>query len=415
MNDKIEKTVFEKICQPLQPFLKEAAQSMPNDSRDYKLSFEVFTINLIYGIVCQIKSIALLAVEIKTSAVARQLGLVVASRSMYSESFRRYSPDLFRKMFACLLLSCNLAPIPEMQSLGRILLIDGSLFPAIASMDWAKYKEGANALKMHLAFELNRMIPVRFLCAEGNFSERKFLGDIVEKGVTFVCDRGYFSFEIFKRVCKAEAFFVIRSKCNLICEKIETFEMQMPECFMKFFDGIEDMAVVFKNDPNQILYRVVKFTSLGESYVLATNRFDLSTYQIIMLYAYRWQIELYFRFLKRTLKGIHLWCREPLGIEIQFYVYMITHLLILSFKQECHPPTNSGTMALPEDEGAPSPDPASRANSEDGRSYVCGLVSLLGEKLKKNWKISIHWLKGLKNLLAEKMNSNIVLILAEYA
>ena len=415
MNDNIEKKVFEKICQPLRPFLKEAAQSMPNDSRDYTLSFGVFTINLIYGIVCQIKSIALLTVEIKTSRVARELGLVVASRSMYSESFRRYSPGLFRKMFACLLLSCNFAPIPEMQSLGRILLVDGSLFPAILTMDWAKYKEGANALKMHLAFELNRMIPVQFLCTEGNFSERKFLEGIIEKGVTFVCDRGYFSFEIFKRICRAEAFFVIRSKCNLICDKIEAFEIQMPECFLKFFDGIEDMAVVFKNDPNQILYRVVKFTSLGESYVLATNRFDLSAYQIIMLYAYRWQIELYFRFLKRTLKGIHLWCREPQGIEIQFYVYMIAHLLTLHFKQECHPPTDSGTKALSEKEGAPSFDPASIENPEDGRSYVCGLVSLLGEKLKKNWKISIHWLHGLQNLLAEKMNRNIILILAEYA
>ncbi len=118
-------------------------------------------------------------------------------------------------------------------------------------------------MKMHLAFELNRMIPVQFLRSEGNFSERKFLEAVIEKGVTFVCDRGCFSFEIFERICRAEAFFVIRSKCNSTCDKIETFEIQMPKCFLKFFDGIEDMAVVFKNDPNLTLYRVVKFTSLA--------------------------------------------------------------------------------------------------------------------------------------------------------
>ncbi len=134
-----------------------------------------------------------------------------------------------------------------------------------------------------------------------------------------------------------------------------------------------------------------------------------------MIYAYRWQIELYFRFLKRTLKGIHLWCREPRGIEIQFYVYMIAHLLTLHFKQECQPPTDSGTKALSKEEGSPSFDPASQENPEEKKSYVCGLVSLLGEKQKKNWKIGIGWLHGLKNKLAEKMNENIILTLAEFA
>lgn len=261
---------------------------------------------------------------------------------------------------------------------------------------------------MHLCFELNRMIPVQFLCTEGNFSEKKFLADIITKGVTYVCDRGYVSFNIFKHISKIGAFFVIRSKCNMICEKIEAFETQIPEHFLKFFDSIEDMAVIFTNDPNQILYRVVKFTSLGEAYVLVTNRFDLSTYQIIMLYAYRWQIELYFRFFKRTLKGIHLWCTEPQGVEIQFYVYMITHLLLLNFKQKYHPPANTDEKNLSEEKDMRRSDWASGKNHEEGRSYVCGIVSLLGEKLKRSWKISVHWLIALKNFLAEKITNNVI-------
>lgn len=415
MNDKIEKNVFEKICEPLQPLLNETIRSLTGDSQKYKLSFGVFTINLIYGIICGIKSIARLTVEIETSPVARGLGLVVASRSMYSESFRRYSPDLFRKIFANLLLCCNFPAIPEIQSLGRILLIDGSLFPAISTMAWAKYKEGVNALKIHLSYELNRMLPVHFLCTEGNYSEKAFLRDIVEKGVTYICDRGYISFEMFERIQKTEAFFVIRSKCNLLYSTIESMTVEIPECFLKFFDHIEDAIIVFENDLAKIPYRIVKFTSLGESYVLTTNRYDLSTYQIIMLYAYRWQIELYFRFLKRTLNGIHLWCAEPRGIEIQFYVYMIAHLLVLRFKQECLPPTDTGSKQLSRKEDEAASPATFREKTKDGRFYVCGLVSLLGNKLKRTWKISIHWLVALKNVLTEKMNSNVTLILAKYA
>jgi len=50
----------------------------------------------------------------------------------------------------------------------------------------------------------------------------------------------------------------------------------------------------------------VTFTLYQEVFYILTNRKDLTTYQIIMLYSYRWQIELIFRFLNRTLNGIHL-------------------------------------------------------------------------------------------------------------
>ena len=191
-------------------------------------------------------------------------------------------------------------------------------------------------------------------------------------------------------------------------------EVEIPDCFSKFFDGIEDTIVVFENDSAQLPYRVVKFSSLGESYVLTTNRYDLSTYQIVMLYAYRWQIELYFRFLKRTLNGIHLWCAESRGIETQFYVCMITHLLVMKFNQECQPPADSSWRELPEEDETASPE-TSRDKAKDGRFYVCGLVSLLGEKLKKSWKISAHCLIALKNSLTKKMNSNTIIVLAKCA
>ena len=99
------------------------------------------------------------------------------------------------------------------------------------------------------------------------------------------------------------------------------------------------MKIVLENDKNRddkgnrIEYRLIVFSAMGELYVLITNRLDLSTYEIIMLYAYRWQVELIFRFLKRTLNSIHLLCHEPEGVQVQFYLYMISYLLLLSFKQ----------------------------------------------------------------------------------
>lgn len=405
MSDKKDKNVFEKLFEPLKPCLDNLVDSMPSDHKDYKLSLGPFTINLIYAVVNGIQTIGKLVVEIKTDRETRNAELVVASKSMYSEAFRRYDPSLFRKMFGHLLVSCNFLAIPEIESLGRILLVDGSIFPAIASMTWAEYKSGANALKMHLAFELNRMIPVQFICTEGNFSEKSFLKEIVEKGATYVCDRGYVSFEIFQRIVEKEAFFIIRSKSNALFDKVSSLEIDIPKPFLKLFDDIEDTAVVFLNDSSKIIYRVVKFTAMGELYILTTNRFDLSTYEVIMLYAYRWQIELYFRFYKRTLKGIHLMCNKQEGIQIQFYIYMIAHLLLMHFKQNCE--TIAGS------ESRRNSSSLSRS-SNGGRYYVCGLVSILGEKLKKSWKIGLHWMIALRNSLFVKFDDNVIASLLSF-
>jgi len=69
MIDKVEKNVFEKILEPLFFLIEEAQKSMQDDSETYTLSFTAFTTNLLFGIICQIKSIGKLIVEIKTSRV----------------------------------------------------------------------------------------------------------------------------------------------------------------------------------------------------------------------------------------------------------------------------------------------------------------------------------------------------------
>ena len=152
----------------------------------------------------------------------------------------------------------------------------------------------------------------------------------------------------------------------------------------------------------------MSFVAMGELFILVTDRFDLKTYEIIMLYAYRWQVELIFRFFKRTLNALHLMCHDPKGIEIQFTLYMISYLLLLSFKQKCAPLEESG---LNEAEGIVNnkeskSDSLLQKESSIG-DYVCGLVSLLGKRLQRYWKIGIHWLTTVRNLLLEPFTPEI--------
>ena len=401
---------------PVIKLIKESANSIPGDSDRFTLSFEPFTINILFGVIKQIKSISLLVTEIESSDDAKEFGLVHASKSMYSEAFSRYAPELFRAIFYQLVTTISFLGIPEIKQLGQFLLIDGSLFPAISTMQWASYRSTANAIKMHLAFGLNEMIPVQFLVKEGNYSEKKFLKEILKKGITYVCDRGYVSFKMFKEICDKGAFFIIRGKNNMHFLVHEELVVDIPAKFLGFISKIRDIKVTFDNDQDNVLYRIVKFIALGEQYVLITNRLDLTTYQVIMLYAYRWQIELFFRFMKRTLKGIHLFSHNSNGIQVQFYLYMIAHLLLLAFKQKCEQISDEHQVNTEREKTIDNPqtDSHNGVKTNTGRIYVRGLVSMLGEGLKKYWKIGLHWLTVLRKLLTKPFEVNIALKLSRY-
>ena len=76
-----------KIFEPLSSLIEEAQKSMQDDFEACTLSFTDFTTNLLFGIIYQIKSIGKLILEIKTSRVAKEIGLPVASKSLYPVTF----------------------------------------------------------------------------------------------------------------------------------------------------------------------------------------------------------------------------------------------------------------------------------------------------------------------------------------
>lgn len=389
-------TVFEKILAPLLPLLREQCAQLKGDADTYKLWLEPFTLSLVFAALNKIKSISLLVTEIDSSAVAREFDLIKASRSMYSEAFSRYNAEIFRNIFHRLLERLNFLTIPELQLLGRLICVDGSLVPAIQSMAWAKYKSTANALKINVAFELNRMIPVQILTADANTSERKMLVQLLEAGATYIADRGYLSYKMIRQIIEKQAFFIFRMKCNWKYEIEQTLDSAIPEKWQGFVHEVTDQKIIFRNEDG--VHRLVKFTALGEVYLILTNRMDLKTHEIIMLYAYRWQIELFFRCIKRTFNAIHLWAHERNGVEIQFYLYLIVYLLLLSFKQQ------SALQDQSPDDNTSTDEKTRKCTqidaSESRTPPACGIVTLLGEHLHRFWKIGLHWLVRVKNSLS---------------
>src|SRR5512144_717589 len=141
------------------------------------------------------------------------------------------------------------------------------------------------------------------------------------------------SFQLCYYICQAHAHFLFRTKTNLCFTVVEQWPIVLPAAARGLFHTVTAELIRYDNDRHGALYRLVRLAIFQETYWLLTDRQDLTTFQLILLYAYRWQVELLFRFLKRTLSGIHLIRHDQRGVTIQLYALMITVLLELHLKQ----------------------------------------------------------------------------------
>ncbi len=164
-------TVFHKLLEPVEDFVKEQNHRLPKH-RNQKYDYEDFFRLLIYYFVSGTKSLKLLVqAQLNTGLLPPELGLRAVPYSTCQDAFERFSPGLFQAVFQHLLSRLSFKAVPELASLGTLYCIDGSLFPVISSMLWAEYTGKHQALKLHLCFELNRMIPVDLLVGSGNSSK----------------------------------------------------------------------------------------------------------------------------------------------------------------------------------------------------------------------------------------------------
>jgi hypothetical protein len=392
----VNKKVFNILLQPIEAIIASMSSIIDHESLSQKLFFADFVRKLLFVYIEQVGSLRCLPLELKTNPKCRELRLFYTPFSTLKDGFSRFDSKHFKQLFETAVASMDLKRIKGLDEIGLFQVIDGSLFPTLIQMSWSEYRKAKNAFKLHLSFELNRMIATEFLIGSGKSSERAFLEKVLEAGVTYIADRGYASFEIINKVIKAEAYFVFRVKDNLLYQVREILEIsggELPNCFRE----VRDELIVFKSDQRQSIVRLIRFRVAGSYFRIATNRTDLPTLKIIILYAYRWQIELFFKYLKRTLNGLHLLNHSQNGVEIQFYLLMTLAILFLKFKQDCQSSEEKKQTA--EEIG------------EKNQASPSEWIRKIGEVFYESWKISKNWLLIVKNSIAEVVDKELLKML----
>lgn len=334
MNHTADPVIFEKLLAPLKPKLSELNQQ-PLSQTARKLCFALFVRLLLFRLFARIKSLRELVRDLQSNSVAEVLVFPTIGLSTFHDAFVRYPVSWFVELSQYLLKNVPITEISEVAGLGVLWCVDSSFWPLVRSLSWAK-RQGLEGVRLHLGLSLNILCPVFFLMTldkSPTSTERTSLLHMAEAGVTYILDRGYVDLKLYFELMAREAYFVVRERNNLCCQLCDEIHFCLDPGY-GFLQPVTDHYVRLDRDSTNTLYRLVHFVVAGHTFQLLTNRFDLTTQQVILLYAWRWQIELIFRAWKHTFGALHVLNLSEAGIEIQFHILLIASLLWVAFHQE---------------------------------------------------------------------------------
>jgi hypothetical protein len=204
-----------------------------------------------------------------------------------------------------------------------------TLFP------WARFRRQKGAVKLHTLIDLRGNIPCFVLITHGKIHDVKVLDSLpIEVGAFYVMDRGYVDFGRLHRFTLGLAFFVTRAKTNL------DFSRRSSRRVDKTTGLRSDQTIVLNGVKTSVLYpdplRRVSYCDpeTGKRLVFLTNNFDLPALTIARIYRCRWQVELFFRWIKQHLRIKAFYGTSPNAVKTQVWIAICVYVLVAIVRKE---------------------------------------------------------------------------------
>ncbi|MFH2104883.1 MAG: IS4 family transposase [Parcubacteria group bacterium] len=200
---------------------------------------------------------------------------------------------------------------------------------------WAEFRRTKAAVKLHTLLCLRGNIPALFRISSGKVHDVNFL-DILnfEAGAYYVMDRGYLDYERLLTIHRSGAFFVTRAKSNTAFKRLYSNPVDKEA-------GIRcDQVIHFtgyraiKKYPDKL--RRIKYFDKETSryYVFLTNNFNVDAKVVADLYKYRWQVELFFKWIKQHLKIKAFWGYSANAVKTQICIAICSYLIVAIMKKK---------------------------------------------------------------------------------
>lgn len=266
--------------------------------------------------------------------VRRLFKLPAVPRSTLSDAQRVFDPRLLQRLVEDLVQ--RLKPAPHASGLDEltrhIVAVDATFFEVAARIVWAlphNRTSRRGAVQMCLHFDVLDGTPVGFSLVGGNTHEATELTTRIQPGTLYLLDRGYQSYERLDQIVAQDSDFVVRLRKSANFDVLDVRPLTAADRLA----GVQHDWQVRPADPHYRLLtplRMIEISVPGEAdpVRLLTNRLDLPAELIGTLYRHRWQIELFFRWLKCVVQQKHFRSESPGGMTIQLYAALIGTLLI---------------------------------------------------------------------------------------
>ena len=284
----------------------------------------------------------------------RRLGLPRFSLGSFSEAGNVFDPQLLAEIIE-ILGGClgDIKPDPRLAGLERRpTVVDGTLLHALPKMVWALWQnEEHRAAKMHLHFDILKGVPERATLTHANASETQELARTLQPGRLYVNDRGYFDYALMAATLAAGSSFVTCVHDDIAYEVLEERPLGQTDtpgrleadlivrAGSKSHREVRDRPLrlvrihvpgpgTSRQRQSAKAHRYPASASNHHTLLLMTDLLDLDVSLVALLYHYRWQIELFFRWFKKILQADRLLSLSQEGLTIVTYCGLIASMLV---------------------------------------------------------------------------------------
>jgi len=223
-----------------------------------------------------------------------------------------------------------------------IFKLDGSVFAfdsttidlCLAVFWWAKFRRKKGGIKVHTLCDLETQIPAFFHITDAAVHDSKAMKEIpYEPGSYYIFDRAYNNFKMLYRIHQIEAYFVVRAKKNLQYKTIK-WKRRLPKNVLS--DVTIELTGFYPKQYYPEPLRLVRYWNEEQKreFVFLTNAMHISSHLLAELYKNRWQIELFFKWLKQHLKIKKFWGTTENAVRIQIYAAVCAYCLVAIVQQD---------------------------------------------------------------------------------
>ncbi len=227
------------------------------------------------------------------------------------------------------------SPIPNIDIDNDVFALDSTTVSlSLKLFSWAEGKYSRGAIKIHTTLDLRGSIPTFIFITDGKYHDSNVLDEIVpQPDAIYLMDKAYIDFAALYRMNKADAFFVTRAKVTMDYRVLEN-NFNLDET-----TGLRsDRTIKLKGPKSKQLYpdalRMVEYYDDEKDLLLTfiTNNFEVSSLEIARLYRNRWQIEVFFKWIKQNLTIKTLWGHSENAVKVHVWIAICTYLIVAQVK-----------------------------------------------------------------------------------